>query len=814
MEEVQVKSAGYAAEYGGAMGGVINAVTRSGSNDWHGSIFTDYENRSLNGSQRAELEYSLTDPDAAELRTYKEDDEQRWDPGFSLGGPIVRDHLWFFASYQPGLRSTDRYVAWQSYPAQWYHQDFQVDYATLNLTANISSKLLLKLGGAISPYTTDGLLPNPDGLADLPDDSNYAPLGQKGERDTYSGSLDWIISDAFVASARGGFYHVNTEDTGIPTFPLIHNYSTGSVAGFVDRHPEIPAAYQQNAGWLSDNLQTGVDIKNIYERTALGADGTWYFKGAGDHSLKFGYQYEEISNDVQSGYNADRILYYWDRSYTTTTSESVTGEYGYFRLLNISALGQVKTKNQALFIQDAWTVVPNLTLNIGVRSEAEQVPNYGATGPQPAIDFSWNDKWAPRLGFAWDVTGDTKWKVYGSAGIYYDVTKYEMPRGSFGGNKWVDYFYTFDVANPGLNNADTCRTGANTVFERPNCPAGTFIEPVDRRANAADPLSWEAAGVPLIDPAIKPMENFEYQLGADHQLTSTIQLGARIVHKEIKRAIEDIGFLYPGIGEVYVIGNPGEGETAAADADGLTFPKPKRDYNGLELTFDKRFSDNWSLRAYYTLSKLEGNYSGLANSDEQNNVGSPRNPVGTSARRSPNVSRLFDSILSFYNQDGEHVYGDLATDRTHQLGAQFLYSFPFGLNIGVAQFIGSGTPVSTIGEVPIGNPFYPYGRGDLGRTSWLTQTDLSINYTLNMKRGMALSFGLSVLNLFDQDAVLRTWDTIAQQDVPVTAADFATGFDYQALLDSLGSQALDPRFGFADTFQPWRELRFNVKFEF
>ncbi len=107
----------------------------------------------------------------------------------------------------------------------------------------------------------------------------------------------------------------------------------------------------------------------------------------------------------------------------------------------------------------------------------------------------------------------------------------------------------------------SCRTNTNTVFERPVCPAGTFIEPVDRRANAADPAAWEDAGVPLIDPDIKPMENFEYQLGVDHQLTSTIQLGARVVHKEIKRAIEDIGFLFPGIGEVYIIGNPGEGLT-------------------------------------------------------------------------------------------------------------------------------------------------------------------------------------------------------------------------------------------------------------
>jgi hypothetical protein len=814
MEEVQVKSAGYAAEFGGAMGGVINAVTKSGSNQWHGSVFTDYENMDWNGSARPEIEYSLTD-DSAGLVTYRKDDETRWDPGFSLGGPILRDKWWFFAAYQPGIRTRERTVEWvNGDPTDTYKSDFQVDYATLNTTVNISSSLLMKIGASVSPYTTEGLLPNRDGRSGLSDQDNYAPLGQEGERETYSGTLDWIASDNFIVSARGGLYHSNVEDTGIPIFDLIHNYSTGSTGGFLDRHPEIPPAFQEDAGWISDNLRTGVDIKNIYERTAAGIDGTLFFRGAGDHSLKGGYQYEEIYNDVQSGYNADRILYYWDRSYTTTGSESVTGDYGYFRLLNISALGDVKTVNQAIFLQDTWTISSNLTLNIGFRSENEEVPNYGATGPDPAIAFGWGDKVAPRIGFAWDVTGDTKWKIYGSGGVYYDVTKYEMPRGSFGGAKWVDYFYTFDTANPALNTADGCRTGSNTIFERPVCGAGTYIEAVDRRFNSVDPLFQELIGVPGVDPDLKPMENFEYQLGVDHQLTPTIQIGARAVHKEIKRAIEDVGFLFPGIGEVYVIANPGEGVTAGPDVNGLSFPKPKREYNALELTFDKRFTDNWSLRAYYTLSRLEGNYSGLANSAEQNNFGNPLNPTGTSARLSPNVSRLYDSVFSGYDSRGNLVDGPLATDRRHQIGAQFLYSWPFGLNLGVNQYIGSGTPISTVATTPIHAFFNPYGFGDLGRTPWLTQTDLSVNYTFTFGRGLAFTVGVSVLNLFDEDTATRVWSTRTVQDIDVPPEDFQTGFDFEAAVASLGPEAVDTAFGIYDTYQLPRVLRLNLKFEF
>ena len=809
-EEVQIKSAGYMAEYGGALGGVINAVTKTGGNEYHGSVFVDYENNSWNGSARPEIEWNKDDPGAS-LVTYDKDDETRLDPGFSIGGPILRDRWWFFAAYQPGIRTTKRTVDWPSYPADTYTQDFNIDYLTFNTTVNISSALLLKAGLNFSPYTTDGLLPNRDGLSDLADQENYAPLGVEGERETYYLTADWILSDNFIISGRGGFYHTNNIDTGVPLFDLIHNYSTSSIPGFSDRYPEIPPAYQQNPGWYSDNFQGGVNQENIYERTAVGIDATWFFQAAGDHSLKAGYQNEEIYNSVNSGYNADRILYYWDRSHTATDGTVHQGTYGNFRLLRISTFGEAKTNNQAVFIQDTWTVVPNLTLNIGFRSENEAVPNYGATGPDPAISFGWGDKFAPRLGFAWDVTGDTKWKLYGSYGKYFDVTKYEMPRGSFGGDKWVDYWFTFDTADPSLNDAATCRVGNNTIFDVPVCPAGTLYDVSDRRLNSADPATWEFLGYPTIDPNMKPMEALEAQIGLDYQLTSVSQVGARLVHKQIVRTIEDVGLLYPGVGEVYIIGNPGEGVTAGYD---LPYVKPQREYDAFELTYDKRFTNNWSLRAYYTLSRLWGNYSGLANSDEINSVGNPLNPVGTGGRRSPNVSRLWDVAGSAYDQNGDPVLGLLATNRTHQLGAQFLYTFDFGFNVGVNQYIGSGTPLSTMGSIPSNNAFYPYGRGDLGETPWLTQTDLALYYTFNFGNNLGLSFGVTVLNLFDQDTATRKWTHRTRSDISVDDNDFLTGFDYAAEERALGAAEVDTRYGLWDTFQLPREVRFTVKLEF
>jgi len=818
MEEVQVKSAGYQAEFGGALGGVINAVTRSGGNDFHGSLLVEVEDSDWNGSARPQYEIppctrcegEAGDPE--ELVTYDKDDERRLDPGFSLGGPIVRDRFWFFVAYQPGFRTTDRAVVWVSHPPDTYHQDYRVHYAVANLTANLGSRWLFKAGLSVSPYTLEGFLPDRNGRQDLPDQSDWAPLGTEGERETYHLSVDWIAGDDLVFSARGGSYRANVVDTGIPLFDLIHNYSTSSDPDFLESSPDIPEDARHGPGWMSDNLQT-LTARNLYERVQGSVDGTWYFSGAGDHALKIGYQAEETSNDVREGYNADRILYYWNRVYETAR-ERRRGTYGYFRLLNISILGEVAVRNDAIFVQDAWQLTPRLTLNLGLRSEHEQVPNYGVAGPDPAIEFGWGDKVAPRVGFAWDVAGDSRWKLYGSYGVYYDVTKYEMPRSFFGGDKWVDFFFTLDDPDIYLNDPATgCSTGSNTVLENPTCGAGRLIDTVDNRLSRANPAVSAIFGYPAVDPGLKPMESWEAQIGVDHQLTSVIQVGARYVHKDLVRAIEDVG-VFEGL--PYVIGNPGEGTAASfvsTSGASYPYPTPVRQYDALELTFNRRFSDGWSLRAYYTLSRLWGNYPGLVSSDEQMLAADlPLNPEAA-VRRDPNISTMFDWPHVMYDRNAQPVYGRLATDRTHQLRAQFLYDFDFGLTVGVTQFVASGAPRSELAGIADAKwyGFFPYGRGNLGDTPWKTQTDLSLWQRFDVG-GSSISVGLTVLNLFDEDTGLRyvgfrsNW---LADPLPLTIDDFFSGFDYESL-----AQSPTPSFDQADIFQPPRQIRITLKYEF
>ena len=790
VEEVQVKSAGYSAEFGGSTGGVINVITKSGSNQFRGSVGAEFEQRSWGGSERPLLRDSLTSNTSFVYVNPGKDDESRVDPTFTIGGPILRNRLWFFGAYQPGIRSTDRTVTFTNGTTNTFNQDFRVDYGTVNATGNAGSELLFRGGGNFSSYETKGSLPGQDGRTSLTSPDDYR-RGTIGTRFTYSGSVDYVPGSRFVVSGRLGRFLTDEESTNVNFPGLIHNFSTASTpAGLA----ALPDPFRRIAGFTSDVLILDATARDEYIRDHIGVDATYYATAFGEHTIKGGFQTEQISNDVQSGYNADRILYYAGRTYTTTNAQVVTGRYGYFRLLNISTLGAVKSRNNALFIQDTWRVTPRLTVNAGLRTERERIPNFGIVGPESAIEFSWGEKLAPRLGFVLDPLGNQQWKIYGSFGKYYDVMKYELPRGSFGGDKWVDYFFLWDSPDWSTNAAG-CATGTNTINQRPTCAAGAFIEAVDRRFNAADPSD------PTVDPNLKPMENNEYQLGVERDLGRRMVVGARYIRKNLVRAIEDVGVIVPGIGEVFYIANPGEGiSRSLADPGVPSFPKAVRDYDAIELTFQRRYANDWSMYANYTWSRLYGNYSGLASSDEN-------------GRTSPNVNRFFDHIENTFDRNGDPVFGRLGTDRPHQLKAAVIYRFRSDTTLGVNQRIASGIPVSGEANVAATVPFFPFGRGNLGRTPVFSQTDLEVNQDFRFSR-YAVNLSLTVLNLFDQDTVTRRYRSQTVGSLPLsTTAFFAGNWDYDALL-AANPSLLDVKFNQPDQYQAPRQMRVAVKFQF
>jgi hypothetical protein len=788
LEEVQVKSAGYTAEYGGSVGGVINAVTKSGTNEFQGWVGAYLTDSSMNGSERPT--YYASSPTL--YRTFEKDDDQTIEPSLGLGGPIARDKAWFFVSYQPKLREINRTPSGSSLT---FSQDEKDHYFSGNVKGNVGSKFLYKVSANLNPYERDGALPARDNSTPASADLS---VKRDSPTESYSAYADFVPTSSFYLTGRVGFFSTDINDTGL---------EAPSQFQFVANTPDIPVPtsdprYRPN-GFLSvPNLfQTNEDL---WEREAAGLDANLFVSGGGQHAFKSGVQYEKITNSVDNSEVGNNFRIRWN-----TTRSGVRGTYGSVEVRSFATVGSATSENLGVYLQDSWQVLPNLTVNLGVRAEEEKVPNYPVNVPdygKYAFEFGFQDKLAPRAGFSWDVTSDQRWKVYGSYGKYYDITKLEMPRGSFGADHWIAFIYPLNTLDWETLD-DSCHQSTNNRADNP-CPGlGTPGRITDFRlpTNPAE----------NIDPALEPMGNVEYQLGLDHQLTPNAVLGVRYVNKQLENTIEDIGFLIcetPQIcDEHYITGNPGKG-IVAGDPEGPVPPQAEavRDYEAIEVSWNRRFAGNWSARVGYTYSTLEGNYSGLASSDEF-------------GRTDPNVARYFDSLHNAYTQFGTQSLGKLNTDRPNVVEGQFLYRAPWGTNIGINARWASGTPISEEAFFA-GTPYFPYGRENLGRTPSISQIDLRVAHAFKIGDN-TIEASVNVLNLTDADTATRYGNHRFVEDVCDVDADcdytpgyffgtlVASGFDTNAFLASHGA-TLDPQFKKPIAFQAARTIRLGLKFAF
>ncbi|HYN41039.1 MAG TPA: hypothetical protein VE129_04615, partial [Thermoanaerobaculia bacterium] len=415
------------------------------------------------------------------------------------------------------------------------------------------------------------------------------------------------------------------------------------------------------------------------------------------------------------------------------------------------------------------------------------------------------------LGFSWDVGAKQKTKVYGSYGHSYDITKLEMPRGSFGADKWIAYLYPLNTTDwTSLPNG--CTISTNNASINP-CPAlGT---PVTRNLRApTDPRT-------AIDPDLKPMENREFQLGIEYQLTKNSVVSARYVNKKLLNTIEDIGYLDAEGNEIYTTGNPGKGLVSCTPTS--LFPCPEfpqaeaiRDYEAIELVFNRRFADNFSVRGAYTYSKLTGNYSGLASSDEF-------------GRTDPNVARYFDGWAYGYDSRQQLVDGVLNTDRPHAVEIQGAYRMPWAMTAGLNFSWTSGGPVSTDASYN-GVNFFPNGRNDMGRLASITNFDLLLAQPFQIG-GVQLELSVNVLNLLDASTVTRIGNVKYDYDVcdafpegthaPAGECDTTNAwyfgslgsYNYDQIMTDAGFQ-VDPGYRKALAYQAPREFRFAVKVNF
>jgi hypothetical protein len=814
LQEVQVKTTGIAAEYGGALGGVISAVTKSGGNSVRGEAHYFYEGSGLGAAPVKRL---VLDPVTESFAQFIEDDkdpDHRNEVGGSIGGPIVRDRLFYFGSYSPRFNRRTNSINFNNGTEpgeierkQTATQAFgKVTYSGRRITAS---------GSALyTPTKSEGTLPAYNGLGPNVLTSTAAAnavnldRGFKQTQTNTTGNLDIVLGGNAYASVRGGYFYDNYKDTGIPnTTNYIYQTSSIGVAG-------VPPNLQGPTGFQNTPRALIVD-KDATKRGFVNADYNQAFRAAGYHTLKGGLGYQRTVNDALQAYPGGYVNIFWDRTFTFPGAPGGRGQYGYYEVNNRGVQGEAGANIISLYVQDQWTVGNRLTLNLGLRTENETVPSFREG--IDAMKFGFGDKLAPRVGAAYDVRGDGRFKVYGSWGRYFDWTKYELSRGSYGGDTWQVYYRTLDTLD--LGSLNLSNMPGQDLWVVP----GSFR---DRRVPNFDST----------DPNIKPMYQDSTSIGAEYQLRGDMVLGAHYVHNILRRTIEDIGAVDAAGNETYIIGNPGESLAefqfpSGATPFGQPVPKPKRQYDAIELTLSKRFSQSYFWSASYVYSRLYGNYSGIAASEEITtpttgvSSATAQQQAGSVARPGGNANRAWDIDEIFWDSHGTlDVIGRLPTDRPHVAKLYGSYMAPFGTQLGAFFYAGSGTPLTTYVVSANQTNLFVDGRGDMGRTPVLTRTDLLVSHELRLMGAKRLRFELNVLNVFNQKTERHTFNFLnrgagaprASSAIDLHGVDLRNGYDYNALIGATsdGQNAYDPRYGMADLFEPGAQGYFTVKFIF
>ncbi len=805
VQEVQIKSSGFEAEYGGATGGVVNIVTRSGSNQFRGEFGAQFAPGGLQARGRDSLIQNALS--RAEHFPQGRDKSLGFFPSVSLGGPIIKDRIWFYGSYSPQITKTQRTITYldpiSRVPTgivQTYREKRTYERAFLKLTAQPFSKLSLTgtyiynpliIEGGLETYASalNPALPNGNGLTG----AQYR--NQNGGREnsqSITGQAVYTITSNLYLSFRGGHFFLN-EKSG--------SYGIGDVT-----QPRItcsnssPIQFPTGFGCVR-NTNNGLAVNSnvLYDattRNTFDADATFIFNIGGRHELKGGYQFNGIGNTLLSQTRDQIVLrsgqtigsYSGNNAIVPTgsTAANPTGDcrnmnyipgtpcnLGAGLLRQFREQGDVSSKNEGLYIQDKWQPFNRMTLNLGVRIEREDVPSF--TPGLPGIKFDFQDKIAPRLGVAFDLTGDGKTKVSAFYGWFYDRFKYELPRGSFGGNFFHDFYYeilpgdtlaTFTVANILGNGVGivggSCPNGVTApIFGRVRCDR-------DFRVPSNTDLGIEFGA---IDPNIKAFRQSELTFTIERSLGRRFVVSGRYTRKQVDHTVEDAGFLTTTGSEAYVIGNPGEGLYAEiAQQNGLLALKPQRQFDALEFRFDGRM-ENFFFNLNYTYSRLFGNYSGLASSDED-------------GRLSPNVNRFFDLPHAGFTVAGGPDNGVLPTDRPHVVKFYGSYSlkwsdrFGFGEGnetlFGVFTTVQSGTPVTSVVDIFNIDTIVVSKRGDLGRTEKFTQTDFTIRHRYRFGRDnrFALVFETDIINLFNEANELGRNNLLSIENFDLTNTEY------------------------------------------
>lgn len=745
-EAFQVKTGGYSAEFGRSTGGVINAVTRSGGNEFHGGVEVMMEPSSWASHKK---DHFHTDGTIDERDRTSRDRSPFFKTNVWASGPIVKDRLFFFAMYEN--RDSDP-------------KDFDTNDAFITEGGN--DFWGTKLDWKISDNHKLELLAFSDKSESTTDIYTYTwSAGSldrlKGDSVSESGGDNWsatytgYFGENFVAKAM---YGVNKRSAA-------NSSNQDPDCSIVTRSSSYTSRFgEETTPEGCHPTDIGIGNRND-KREATRLDFEWTL---GSHLLRFGADQEIMDSNSAVRYPNDGWSY---QVQAATAGGSLNGTVipaGTTAIVDARHYvtgTPVTTEAQAFYVEDNWSVTPNLLLSLGLR--ADKFHNKYASGVTFAkADFS--DMISPRVGFSWDMKGDGTTKLFGNAGRYY------LPLT----NKLADYFAgsTDEHAYYVLDGWTQMQHPVAGTYLLPIL--GAQIGPLDTTNNVPAPEDFRTA----VARDLKMVFQDEFILGFQQAINQEWSYGVNATYRKMTRAVEDVRTNHVEGCDWYSgdwpILNPGETNTlwcpdtnswitfdnstdgyqATGSGAIMGYKKPRRTYKAVEFQIDRAWDDKWAFNASYLWSKSEGNMEGPVNSD---------------------TGYADTNLVQYYDHPAVNErYGVLFNDHRHQIKLRGSYKLNDMWSFGATLAAVSGGPITAYGvrwpndNRSAGGPGEFSGggsgwlcvsgcgsyttrelvytpRGAFGRMPWVTDLGASVTWTLPLE-GVDLKARLAVYNLLNR----------------------------------------------------------------
>ncbi len=753
ISQQQVKTGGYGAEYGRSLGGVISIVTKRGTNEWKGggalylepkglrskgSDFDDKEPERVYPGTNRPLPYVFNSADTSDYKSYV----------LYGGGPIIKDRLFVFGAIE-GRSDTESTFGQTSSTKRKSTQPngmLKIDWSVTDSHLLEFTAITNKKKYDYSDYTNDSAQPYA---------TSHVGAGAESKSDSggnvYIAKYTGYLTDDLTVSALVGRVNDKREKfTGARTLnqdcPVVLDLDLSEIGCWAKPFPGVGAKDASAPRDEDKRSSFRLDVEYVL----------------GKHTLRAGIDNQLFKSSEAGGSSYTGGAYY--RYFNVGANGAVNGVTGFTpgtqyvrkRVLQ-STSGVYEVENSAFYIEDSWKATKNLVLYGGLRSESFENRNGDGTS------FVKQDNLiAPRLGFAYDVSGDASLKLFGNAGRYYIPVASNTNIRATRAELFTQEFYTFPGRDP--------RTQGPTSLNQP--APGIGNPQVVSDGKLPDPGT-------IADTDLNPMNQDEFILGVQKALSKQLIVGAKVTYRKINAGMDDYcdhtriaDWITANINPDFVdnlatcvLMNPGRDLSLKVNLndDGklspLTIPasalglaKYERTYKSLELTFERPFDGKWGLQGSYTWSKSQGTAEGYVQSNlNQEDAG---------------VTQDFD-----FGSFTDGAKGLLPNDRRHVFKVFGAYQLADEWRLGFNGTLASGRPISCIGFVPptvsdfdgssgyssasayycITDPNKPPSvvpRGTSGTTPWTTNFDLSVAYTPQWAQ-KKLTLQAAIFNVFD-----------------------------------------------------------------